>query len=98
MPLPFQRRKVDVGNASDLDVVQSQIPLDVNRAAPLVELGSAEIACFMVQSDAQLRASSGLGEFDVQVIAVDGFLKQLKCPLGTKPCFNRMIALTKPIH
>src|SRR5262245_7242424 len=97
MPFPIQRREIDVGNAPDPDVIQREGPLDMRRAAPLVEIGLTEIASFTVQSDAQLRAAFGLGELDVYVIAVNYLFEQLDCLFRAHTGFNRMVSLTKSV-
>src|SRR5262249_44713558 len=97
MSLPFQRRKVDVGNTPDLDVIQRQVPLDVRHAAPLVEIGPVEIARFTIQSDAQLRTAFGLGEFDMNVIAINRLFEQLDRLFRAQTGFNRMISIAKPV-
>src|SRR5882672_1370402 len=97
MTAPFQRLEVNISNAPDFDVIQRQVPLDMNRATANVEVGLAEITGFSVQPDAQLSAASGLGEFDMRVIAVDRLLEQLDRLFRTQADFHRMVTLAKPV-
>src|SRR5215510_13531910 len=72
-----QALEVDVRDAPYLHIVEGQPTFDVNRSGSGFKIRFAEITGAAVESDSQLGPTPGVGEFNVNVVAVDSLFEEL---------------------
>lgn len=89
---------MNVGDASDFHVVESEIPHKVHRAGLTLEVCSAQVASFGIESDAELRTSAGVGELDVHVAAIDPLFERGYRFLRSQARLDGMIVFRQPLN
>ena len=77
MSLALQRRKVDAGDAGHRDIVQRQVSHQPDLDDAVVVLDAAQIGAVPINLKAELGASPGVGELDMNVTQGDAFLEGL---------------------
>src|SRR5262249_27562629 len=97
MSLTFEGRKVDAGDAADLNIIERQVSHYFDLRRPIVAFDGAQVGAAAVDRDAEFGASSRVGEFDANMTVRDGFLQRL-ARFFAQPRFDRMIALAEKLH
>src|SRR5262249_29990737 len=96
MSLAFEGRKVDAGDAADLNIIERQVSHYFDLRRPIVAFDGAQVGAAAVDRDAEFGASSRVGEFDANMTVRDGFLQRL-ARFFSQPRFDRMIALAEKL-
>src|SRR5262249_23744613 len=87
----FKRLQRNVGDATNLHVIESQSAFDVNATRALLKVGAAEVAGVAIESHAQFGSAFCIGELYVNVVSIDRLFEQFDGSFRTEPCLNRMI-------
>ena len=97
MSLTFEGRKVDAGDAADLNIIERQVSHYSDFRRPVVTFDGAQVRAAAVDRHAEFGASSRVGEFDANMTACDGFLQRV-ARFFPQPRFDRMIAFSEKLY
>src|SRR6516164_1000100 len=97
MSLTFEGRKVDAGDAADLNIIERQVSHYSDLRRPIVAFDGAQVGAAAVDLHAEFGASSRVGEFDANMTIRDGFLQRL-ARFFAQPRFDRMIAFAEKLY
>src|SRR6478736_3201631 len=95
---PGEHAKIDIGDASHLYAVQREIAFDVSHAGSCFKIGPAEIRVGTIETKPNFSAAFGLGELDMNIVAINGLFEQLGSLLWSQAHFHSMVAFAKSLN
>jgi len=98
MTLAREGPELDIRDALNFDVIESQITNQMNVPCLVAKVRAAQIGGLSIQSDAKLRPTICIGELDVNISSRDALLECLNCILRPQTDFNRMLAFRQSFH
>src|SRR5262245_60196107 len=95
MPFAGERFQIYICDTSYLDVIQCELPFEMNLACLVFKVGPAQIRGFLIESYSQFGASLGLGKFDKYIPKIDPLFESLRCRFRSQAGHNRMFTNAK---